>query len=143
MAIVNAGIDAKLFDYITQSIKETAYYQLLGLELQKIGPGYAEIVVKSAAQHSNPLGLIHGGLIMSLADAAMGNAVRSLGIKGVTADCSVALPGAAKFGELIVARGEVVKPGRNLIFVKASVFAGAKLVGDCKATFYKIGDVEY
>ena len=143
MDAVNAGLDAKLFEYLQKSIKETAYYKLLGVELQLLAPGYAEIRAVSSQEHTNPMGLIHGGLIMSIADAAMGNAVRSMGIIGVTADISTSLMASARLGDTIVARGKVLKTGKNLIFTEGQVYVGDKLIGDSKATFYKISELNY
>ncbi|MDD3365270.1 MAG: PaaI family thioesterase [Syntrophomonas sp.] len=143
MDAVNAGLDEKLFAYLQESIKETAYYKLLGVKLQMLAPGYAEIRVVSNQEHTNPIGLIHGGLIMSIVDAAMGNAIRSLGIKGATVDISTSLTSAARLGDTIVARGKVLKAGKNLIFTEGQVYVGDKLIGDSKATFYKISDLNY
>lgn len=143
MEAVNDGLDKQLFAYLQKSIKDTAYYQLLGIKLQRLAPGYAEIMVVTGQQHTNPLGLIHGGLITSIADAAMGNAIRTLGIKGVTVDMSAAFTAAARFGEMVVARGKVLKAGKNMIFAEAMVYSGDTLLGHSKATFYKISDLKY
>lgn len=140
MNAVNAGLDEKLFDYLQKSIKETAFYNLLGLELQLLAPGYAEFRVISTSQHTNSIGLIHGGLIISVVDATMGNAIRSLGMKGATVDISTSLMSTARLGDTIVARGKVLKAGKNLIFTEGQVYVGDILVADCKATFYKISD---
>jgi acyl-CoA thioesterase len=140
---VNAGLDEKLFDYLQKSIKETAFYNLLGLELQLLAPGYAEIRVISTPQHTNGIGLIHGGLIISIIDATMGNAIRSLGIKGVTADLSTSITAAVQLGDTIIARGKVLKAGKNLIFTEGQVYVGDKLVGISKATFYRVSDLHY
>ncbi len=141
MDAVNAGLDEKLFDYLQKSIKETAFYNLLGLELQLMAPGYVEIRLVSTLQHVNGIGLIQGGLIISIVDAAMGNAIRSLGIKGATVDISTSLTSAARLGDTIVARGKVLKAGKNLIFTEGQVYVGDKMIGDSKATFYKIPDL--
>ncbi len=140
---INAGLDEKLFDYLRKSIKETPYYNLIGLNLQLLAPGYAEFRVVSAPDHMNPLGLIHGGFIISIVDAAMANAVRSLGIKGATVDISTSLISVAKLGDTIVARGKVLKAGRSLIFTEGQIHVGDKLIGDSKATFYKSSDLNY
>lgn len=139
----NNGIDQKLFDYLQKSIKETKYYKLLEMELQLLAPGYAEFRVVSGPQHTNPLGLIHGGLITSMADAAMGNAIRTLGIAGVTVDLSVALIAAARLGDTIIARAKVLKSGKSMIFAEAEVHSGDTLLAHSKATFYKISDINY
>lgn len=143
MTTINNGINEKLFDYIQHSIQKTAYYNLLGIELTLLGAGYAELAVTAGEKHTNPLGKVHGGLVMSIGDAAMGNSIRSLGITGVTADCSVSFPGAAQLGDLITAKGKVTKAGKNLLFAEALVYANDKIIGQSKGTFYKIGDIEY
>lgn len=143
MKATNVGLDGKLFHYLQKSIKETAYYKLLGIELQTLAPGSADLQVVTDQQHTNPMGLIHGGLMTSLADAAMGNAVRSLGIKGVTADMSISLMAAARPGDTMIARGKVLKTGKNLIFAEALIYVGETLAGHSKATFFRIADINY
>ncbi|MDD3023644.1 MAG: PaaI family thioesterase, partial [Syntrophomonadaceae bacterium] len=75
MKAENCGIEEGLFKYLVDSINHTPYYRLLGIEIAKVGKGTAELAVCANQNHANPLGAIHGGLIMSLADAAMGNAI--------------------------------------------------------------------
>jgi len=141
LSAVNDGLDKKLFEYLQKSIKNTPYYQMLGIELSALAPGRADIKVVAGQQHSNPMGLVHGGLISSLADAAMGNAIRSLGIKGVTVDMSIAFTASARMGDTIVARGKVLKSGKNMIFAEAEVYAGDVLIGHSKATFFRVGEI--
>lgn len=138
---VNKGIETWLFEYMEKSIKETPFYNLLGVELVEIGPGEAALKVLPTEQHTNPLGIIHGGLLMSLADAAMGNAVRSLGIRSVTVDMSTSFVSSAMIGQEIIGRGKVIKAGRNLIFVEAAVSSNEKLLVKSTGTFFKTGEV--
>lgn len=137
MKAVNQGIDEALFQYLVHSIKESPFYNLLGLELEAAALGEVTIGAVTENKHTNPLGLIHGGVVMTIADAAMGNAIRSLGIKGVTIDCSTSYPASAPMGTEIKAIGKVLRAGRNLIFAEAQVYAGEKLIGHSKATFYR------
>ncbi len=143
MNVINDGLDQKLFEYLLSSISATAYYKLLDIKLHKLAPGLAEFKVVAGSQHTNPMGLIHGGLITSIADAAMGNAVRSLGVVGVTVDMSTAFIGAARLGDTLTARGRVLKAGKTMIFVEAEVRSSDNLLGHSKATFCKIDDVHY
>lgn len=142
MSAINCGLEENLFILISDSISKTPFYNLVGLNLNEVGPGFAEIGTVTLPEHTNPLGLVHGGLLMSMADAAMGNAVRSLGLKAVTVDCSTSFTAAAALNELLFARGRVLKAGRNLIFVEASVFCGDKLIASSKGTFYKTGVID-
>jgi acyl-CoA thioesterase len=138
----NSGLDNDLFAYLINSISHTPFYRLLGIKVNELGPGYAEFSVVTAKEHTNPMGIVHGGLLMSIADGAMGNAVRSLGIKAVTVDCSIGLVSAVALEENIVARGRVLKAGRNMAFTEASVYAADKLITTAKGTFFKTGEID-
>jgi len=138
----NLGIDEKLFRYMIETAEKTPFYRLLGIQLNAIGPGYAEATVTVREDHTNPLGLVHGGVLLSLGDSAMGNAIRSLGIMAVTADCTNSFMSAAPLNEKIVASGRVIKAGKNLIFAEARITAGEKLLGDTRGTFYKKSEVQ-
>jgi uncharacterized protein (TIGR00369 family) len=51
--------------------------ELLGFKLVEVEPGQAVFEVLPAEQHYNPIGVVHGGLAMTLLDSAMGCAVQS------------------------------------------------------------------
>lgn len=141
MGIINQGIQEELFSYLCHSVAESPYYLLLGINLREIGQGWAKLEVEPQDRHTNPLGLIHGGLVMSLIDAAMGNAVRSLGVKGVTVDCQTSFFSPAGRGINLLARGEVQKIGNNLAFTRADVYSDDKIVAQGNGTFYIVGSV--
>ncbi len=142
MQTINQGLEEELFNYLVHSIEDTPYYQLLGVEVRLLASGSAELEVEVSQQHTNPLGAVHGGLYMSLADAAMGNAIRSLGIKAVTVDCTTSMIAAASIGEVIKAQGSLEKVGKNLIFASARVTAGEKILASSRGTFYRVGLIE-
>jgi uncharacterized protein (TIGR00369 family) len=48
--------------------------ELIGFHLEEIGGGRAVGSLRSGAQHANPMGTLHGGVLCDLADAAMGMA---------------------------------------------------------------------
>ena len=51
--------------------------RLLGFSLVEIEEGRAVFGVEPGEQHYNPIGLVHGGLLATLLDSAMGCAVHS------------------------------------------------------------------
>jgi uncharacterized protein (TIGR00369 family) len=51
--------------------------QLLGFDLVEVEPGHAAFEVTPGEQHYNPIGVVHGGLAMTLLDSAMGCAVQT------------------------------------------------------------------
>ncbi|QGT99249.1 hypothetical protein SYNTR_0656 [Candidatus Syntrophocurvum alkaliphilum] len=136
------SISEQLYKHIKESIDATPYYRTLGMYLKTIYSGYAEIAVQTKQDHTNPIGMIHGGLIMSIADAAMGNSIRSLGIKAVTVDMSTSFLDGAKINDEIIAVGKVIKTGNKLYFSEAFVYANDKVISHNKGTFYKLGEID-
>jgi len=51
--------------------------QLLGFRLVEVEPGRAVFEVTPGEQHYNPIGVVHGGLAMTLLDSAMGCCVQT------------------------------------------------------------------
>jgi acyl-CoA thioesterase len=144
--VENKGINDKLFNYIVSTINKTPYNNLLGIRPYKIGEGFVELIIKSEKKHLNenhdhdPVGILHGGLLLSLADAIMGNAVRTLGTEVVTVDCSTKFVSLARLGDTIVGRGRVIKAGRKMYFTDADMMVDDRLVAAAYGTFYKVGE---
>ncbi|HYR36967.1 MAG TPA: PaaI family thioesterase [Burkholderiales bacterium] len=51
--------------------------QLLGFRLAEVEPGHAVFECVPGEQHYNPIGVVHGGLAMTLLDSAMGVCIHS------------------------------------------------------------------
>ena len=51
--------------------------ELLGFRLVGVEPGEAVFEVEPGEQHYNPIGVVHGGLAMTLLDSAMGCCVQT------------------------------------------------------------------
>lgn len=139
---LNIGIKPQLFDMILASVSAAPYYQLLSIELEQVGSGWAILGVVPQPQHTNPLAMVHGGLIMSLGDAAMGNAVRSLGLKAVTANMNIDFMRPAKLETKLIARGEVIKAGKNLVFARSVVESNDQLIATTSGSFYITGTMD-
>ena len=98
---------------------------LIGAEMALVEPGYVEIHLPHKAEITQQHGFIHGGVVGMIADSAAGYAANTLtpaDTSVLTVEYKLNLVAPAD-GERLVARGEVVKPGRTLIITKAEVFA--------------------
>lgn len=83
-----------------------------------------DVHVTTTDDHANTTGTVHGGLIATLVDMAMGRAVRAqLGDdeSAATLQLSVTYLNAASPGETLVARAEVGKRGKNIVLLSAEV----------------------
>jgi uncharacterized protein (TIGR00369 family) len=99
----------------------------LGVEVGSLEPGRVELRLAWRRDLAQNHGYFHGGVIATLADNAAGGAAGTLaseGALGVTAEFKINIVAPGK-GEFVVARGEVIKPGRRLTVARSDVFAVA------------------
>ena len=105
-----------------------------------------QIGVRLRDVHCNSRGFVHGGVIATLADNAMGlSLVKRLraarqdapdpAIGAVTVSLSVDYVATAQVGQWLQIEPRVVKAGRSLGFVDALVTADGDLVARANATF--------
>jgi len=97
----------------------------LGASLAAVGPGRVEIVTDYRDDLGQQHGFFHGGVIGAIADSAGGYAAFSLmppdsNVLTVEYKMNIVAPGK---GERLVARGEVIRPGRTLTVSRTDVFA--------------------
>ncbi|MEJ5186703.1 MAG: hotdog fold thioesterase [Candidatus Geothermincolales bacterium] len=74
---------------VQEVIEGDPYASELGAELEEIRPGYARVSLRLRPEHLNFLGLVHGGIIFSLADVAFAAASNSFGTRAVALHVSV------------------------------------------------------
>ena len=92
--------------------------ELLGFRLVEVDAGHAVFEVLPGEQHYNPIGVVHGGLAMTLLDSAMGCAVHSHmpaggGYTTLEAKTNLVRPVTAKTG-LLRAIGKVLHLGSRV-----------------------------
>ena len=96
------------------------------------------IGLRLARPHTNARGLIHGGLIAALADAAMGySCAQATGwtTSFVTISLSVDFVGAAEIGQWLAVEGEAIKTGSTICFAQCLVKADDTVIARASGTF--------
>ena len=96
------------------------------------------IGLRLARPHTNGRGLIHGGLIASLADIAMGySCVHALGGASSLLTIGLALDfiGTAQVGQWLSVESDVIKTGRTICFVQCLIKADDAIIARANATF--------
>ena len=86
----------------------------------------------------NPYGMAHGGFIYGLGDTVMGMLVAGLGQKGVTLNSTIQFlkPGRGKY---LIAKGEIIKEGQNICFVRANIYNDENiLIATMDSNYYNI-----
>ncbi len=112
-------------DRIQASFAKQGLMATLGASLVNVAPGLVEIAIRPVPAISQQHGFVHAGAVSAIADTAAGYAALSLmppdrGVLTTEFKINLVAPAA---GDLIVARGRVVKAGRTLTLAQTEVFA--------------------
>lgn len=110
---------------IRASFERQAFMHHIGAELGAVHPGKIEIRLPWRPELGQQHAYFHGGVIATIADNACGYAAFSLAAANdsvLTVEFKLNLVAPGK-GEALIARGEVVKPGRTLTVCEARVYA--------------------
>jgi len=70
-------------------LKRDPFAGLCGLELLESRPGYARVQVRINENHLNGAGVVHGGLLFTLADYCFGTAVNAYGMVALTINSTI------------------------------------------------------
>jgi uncharacterized protein (TIGR00369 family) len=111
----------------------------LGLQTVETGEGVAIIEMMATEDMANHSGFVHGGMISTLADSAMGRSLRTLKpgvVRAMSFDLKLNFISAAKIGETLRATGRVVHAGRRTVVTECRVEgSGGKLLATASGTF--------
>jgi uncharacterized protein (TIGR00369 family) len=124
-------------------VASSAFHSWMGMELVAAEPGRVEIALEAADHHLNLQGLLHGGVIATLADTATGLAVRTMvpaGRRHVTVQLDVHYlrPGAPG---RVTAVGTTVRVGSSIGYAEADVLdAKGRLLARATATVAVMAD---
>jgi uncharacterized protein (TIGR00369 family) len=112
---------------VRDSFARQAAMSLIGAQMTKVEPGRCTIELPVRDDLTQQHRYVHGGIVGMIADSAGGYSAFTL----MPADASVLTVEykinmlAPAQGERLIARGQVIKPGRTLSIVRADVVAVA------------------
>lgn len=98
---------------------------LIGAEMGALAPGHCEIRLPYREDLTQQNGFFHAGITSTIVDSAGGYAGLTLmpaGADVLTVEFKLNLLAPAD-GELLVAEGQVLKSGRNLVITRGEVYA--------------------
>lgn len=97
---------------------------------KELDDGTVVTAFRAERRHMNGAGFMHGGCLMTFADSAIFSIARHAmgGSHGVTMHLGADFLDPARVGELIEARGEVVRAGGKTVFVQGLVTADGRPV---------------
>jgi uncharacterized protein (TIGR00369 family) len=115
---------------------------LIGARLTVVEPGYTEIELPFRPELTQQKGFVHGGILGMIADSACGYAAYSLmpaTSSLVTVEYKINILAPARGG--LVARGQVIRPGRTLTVTRGEIFmADGTHVASMQQTLMMLAD---
>ena len=121
---MNAPADPQFVSRIRASFGRQKAMALIGASLTVVEAGQVEVSLPYRDDLTQQKGFIHGGIIGMIADTACGYAAFSL----MPAECSLVtveykINILAPARGTLVARGEVIRPGRTLTVTRGEVYS--------------------
>jgi uncharacterized protein (TIGR00369 family) len=119
-------------------VEAIRFNRYLGIEVERPEPGEARARMTVASHHRNGVGDVHGGVIASLLDTAMGIAVISVGegSRCLTTSLTVQFMENVRDGT-VEASGRVVRRGRRVAFTEGEVRdSRGRLIATAQGVFH-------
>jgi uncharacterized protein (TIGR00369 family) len=123
-AKVDPTVGIATYKHVAESFARQGLMKHLGAELTALGSGECEIRVRHRGELTQQHGYFHAGVTASIADSASGYAAYSTmpaDSSVLTVEYKINLTAPAD-GELLIARGRVLRSGRTLKICAADVF---------------------
>lgn len=118
--------------------RNSAFSDLVGPFYYKPRGESLSVGMRAEEKHANMRGIIHGGVLATLVDVALGftSAFTSDPPRGyVTAHLSIDYAGRAHVGDWLDARVDIQKRGNRLAFANCFVWVGEKRIVHASAVF--------
>jgi uncharacterized protein (TIGR00369 family) len=110
-------------DDLAALVEGSSFYRWSGMRVTASKRGSVTVSLDLGEQHANLQGFAHGGVLATLADAAMGLSVRSAmerGRRHVTIELGVHYLRPVRTGT-VTATGRAVRVGREVAYAEASI----------------------
>ena len=121
---IRSAVSAATYPHVRDSFARQGLMSHLGAELSALSSGECEIRVRYRTELTQQHGYFHAGVTASIADSASGYAAYSTmpaDSSVLTVEYKINLVAPAK-GDLLIARGRVLRSGRTLKICTADVF---------------------
>jgi uncharacterized protein (TIGR00369 family) len=102
--------------------------------------GSHHFVLRAAARHCNSHGIVHGGLMMTMADLMLCATAKAAteGQPVVTIAMANEFADSARAGDLLEATGEIVRGTGSMVFVRGQVHVGERVTMTCSAVVKRL-----
>jgi uncharacterized protein (TIGR00369 family) len=110
------------------------------IDIERSGRGTCTVTGRVEPRHLNINSVVHGGVYATILDTSMGAAVLSVlgpGETAATTSLYVEFLRAAREGDTLTARGEVLRRGRHLVFAEGNLYGeDGRRLSQARGTWY-------
>ena len=104
--------------------------------------GCVRLELEVKPHHSNPYGILHGGVLTTMADTAMGAACLMKNKKVVTVSMTLEFMHAVPIGSKIITDAKILHEGRQIFICECNLIdAEGNLYAKAHATFFAISNL--
>mgnify|MGYP000098885607 FL=1 len=116
------------------------FVEYLHIQVQPMATGRVRLQLQVEEEHTNLYGIAHGGVLMTMADTAMGAACLACNKTVVTINLSTDFMHAVPLTERIITTARVLHDGRHTMTCESELMgADGKIFAKAHATFYVLG----
>ena len=120
-------------------MKGTDYFRKhLGVEILDAKDGYAKVSLKITKEHTNSVGMTHGGVVFALADCAFAEAVNFGEKQAVAVQVSINFLKPSLEGDVLTAEAVLISEGKNFSLCDVKVSKENRLIASFSGLAYKI-----
>lgn len=122
-------------------VPEGGFDALVGPLWRRPTPGGWTCAFRAEPKHANRRGVVHGGMLVSFADHALGMSVwTAVGEKPcATATLATDFVAAVRPGDWVECDAEVTRVSNALVFVRGRLFVGARTVMTATGIWKRLG----
>ena len=127
---------------MTDERRRSPFSAFIGTEMEELREGYARVGLTLEQRHTNPNGVMHGGVITTMMDSALGAALGALRGEAArrdphaTVEMNASFLSGARPGDRIVVEGRVIRMGKTIAFGEAEARRnGSTLIAKGRLTF--------
>lgn len=110
--------------------QEIGFMQFAGPTWRRREGGELQLALLTGEQHANRNGVVHGGVILALADHALGMvSLDRTGHSGqVTISLTVQFVSPAALGDFVEVHAEIIRQTRSIVFLRGILRVGSRVV---------------
>jgi len=100
---------------------KSPFIDMVGIRIDRVAENYCRLRLLLEEKCTNSYGIIHGGVVATLADTCMGIAVRTIALRPVTAELTVNYLSKPSVGDELTAEGWVVHRGGTIVLTECTI----------------------